>query len=140
MTAPVQMQPDAKGDRLAMTSPVTTQTTGAGRLVVAFMMPSAYSVTDLPRPNDSRVSFRQVPPRRLAVVRFSGGWSEERFKDKETALLSWAVDRKWRTLGRPFSARYNPPFWPTFLRRNEIQVEVQAPEFPPSLPKRWVQD
>jgi len=32
----------------------------------------------------------------------------------------------WKRLGTPVWARYNPPFMPWFMRRNEILIPVQV--------------
>ena len=41
------------------------------------------------------------------------------------ALLEALARAGMEPTGSPEWARYNPPFWPWFMRRNEIQVEVR---------------
>ena len=70
MTAPVTQAP-AGGSKIAMTAPVT-QSGEAGQWTVQFTMPSGYTIEQLPVPNDQRVQIKQVPPTRMAVLKFSG--------------------------------------------------------------------
>jgi hypothetical protein len=39
-------------------------------------------------------------------------------------LLTWIEERGFKQTGDPVWARYNPPFMPWFLRRNEILIPV----------------
>lgn len=91
---------------------------------MTFNMPSQYSRETLPELTDPAVVIREVPERNMAVVRFSGGWSEERFQDHTERLLSWLGERGIAVTGVPVLARYDPPWTPWFMRRNEILVEV----------------
>jgi hypothetical protein len=60
----------------------------------------------------------------MAVHRYSGGWSEARYEEHERILLdALAIDRV-ATTGTPVFARYNAPFTPWFMRRNEVMIEV----------------
>lgn len=126
MTAPVAQRPGGSSERLAMTAPVA-QRKGTQGWVVAFTMPAASTLATLPTPNDSRVMLREVPVRTVAVLRFSGFWSEERFTTRTEELLAAVRAAGLTVIGEPETARYDPPFMPWFLRRNEVMVEVAAP-------------
>jgi hypothetical protein len=82
----------------------------------------------LPEPKDPNVIIRQVPSRHIAAVRYSGFWSEEGYLQNKARLEGWIRKKDLRTVGEPIWARYNPPFMPWFLRRNEILVPVADPE------------
>ena len=123
MTAPVKEQKFVS-EKIAMTAPVETQRSGHG-VVMRFMMPSQYTVETLPKPNDPRVLIRQVPGRTMAAIRFSGRWGEERFEERTEELLTWLQERHILVVGTPVVARYNPPWTPGFLRRNEVLVEIR---------------
>jgi len=60
----------------------------------------------------------------MTVLRFSGGWSAEKCKAKEAELRASLGDRGWIPVGRAVFARYDPPFKPWFLRRNEVMIPV----------------
>jgi hypothetical protein len=123
MTAPVSQQP--AGEKIKMTAPVGQQAVPQG-WAVSFMMPATYTLETLPQPNSSQVSLRQVSARQMAVVRYSGFWSEKAYLQNKRELESWIVQKGLAIVGDPVWARYNPPFTPWFLRRNEILIPVGA--------------
>lgn len=124
MTSPVSQ--GAASEKIDMTSPVGQQREN-GRWAVSFMMPSSYSLETLPEPNDPNVTLRQVPARYIAAVRYSGFWSEEGYRRNKDQLEAWMNKKDLRVVGEPIWARYNPPFTPWFLRRNEILVPIAKP-------------
>lgn len=119
MTAPVAQ----KGQKIAMTAPVI-QSGSANSYSIQFVMPAKWTLATLPKPNDERVVIREVPAARFAVIRYSGLWSRSRYEHRLAALQS-AMEREHLTAsGSPIWARYDPPFMPLFLRRNEIFVPI----------------
>jgi len=123
MTAPVSQE--AIGEKIKMTAPVGQQRV-QDRWAVSFMMPASYTLETLPEPEDPDVTLRQVPARRMAAVRYSGFWSEKNYLRYKMELESWIHERGLTIVGDPVWARYNPPFTPWFLRRNEILIPVKA--------------
>ena len=123
MTAPVSQQP--MGGKIKMTAPVGQQRVKDG-WGVSFMMPDSYTLETLPEPEDPKVTLRQVPVRRMAAVRYSGFWSEKGYLRHKLELESWIQKMGLTIVGDPVWARYNPPFTPWFLRRNEILIPVKA--------------
>jgi hypothetical protein len=124
MTAPVEQE--AASAKIAMTAPVEQQRVGA-RWRIAFVLPPSYTLANAPRPTDDRVVLAEAPPRRMAVVRYSGTWSEARYGKELAALRQFIGERGLTAVGEPVFARYDPPFMPWFLRRNEIHIPVQSP-------------
>jgi hypothetical protein len=116
MTTPVVSQ------EIQMISPVLSDFSNQGYM--AFVMPAEFSTETTPLPLDNRVKIEEVPSRLVAVLRFSGSWSETHFKEKTTELLQELVDAKIVPVGPVFSMLYNPPLTPSFLRRNEVAIEV----------------
>lgn len=123
MTAPVAQA--AAGEKIAMTAPVSQQRR-QDRWAVSFAMPAGQTLATLPQPEDARVLLRAVPAQRMAAVRYSGFWSESRYLEHRAALESWMAARGLAAAGEPVWARYDPPFMPWFLRRNEILVPLDA--------------
>ncbi len=121
MTAPVVQE--SSSEKIAMTAPVVQQSDDSGWRV-AFVVPAEYSWETAPEPTDPRVSLRLVPERLVAAVRFSGTWGEERFTGHEGELRERLTEHGFRPLGEAVYARYNPPFTPWFMRRNEVMIPV----------------
>lgn len=127
MTAPVSQQ--AEGEKIAMTSPVGQQRAN-DRWAVSFMMPASYSLDTLPVPNNPNITLRQVPARHMAAVKYSGFWSEKSYRQNKEQLDAWINKNGFSVIGEPIWARYNPPFMPWFLRRNEILMPIAPPQNP----------
>jgi len=125
MTSPVTQKPSS--EKIEMTTPVGQERT-AGGWMVSFMMPASYTLETLPIPDNPDVRLRQIPARRMASVRYSGTWSEKRYLQYLQELESWIAKNGFRILGEPVWARYNPPFTPWFMRRNEILIPVDSGE------------
>jgi len=123
MTAPVSQSPAS--EKISMTAPVGQQGSG-NRWVVSFMMPASYTLNTLPKPNDAKVTLRLVPAQRVAAIRYSGLWSEKRYQEHKTQLEAWIAKNKLVINGEASWARYDPPFMPWFMRRNEILIPVTA--------------
>ena len=122
MTAPVTQT--AVPQRMAMTAPVT-QAAVAGGIRVQFVLPKGVTLATAPEPIDPRVQLRLLPATTWAVIRYSGAWSssnDQQHLDKLTTALQAAGVA---TQGEPVLARYNAPFTPWFLRRNEIWLSVR---------------
>ncbi len=124
MTAPVTQ---TAGTKIAMTSPVTQTAAGEGAYIVRFMMPSQYNLDSLPKPVDARVSIKQVAPQRLAALRYSGTWSQANYREHVSALRSALTREAMKPVGEPIWARYDPPWKPWFMRRNEILIPIEMP-------------
>jgi len=117
-------------EKMAMTAPVFSAALEAApteNYLYAFVMPAGYTLENLPLPLDSRVSIREVPGRTVAVRRYSGRWHEKGFLSN-AAILRKALERDGLTaLGAPMFARYNAPYVPWFMRRNEVMLEISPP-------------
>lgn len=125
MTAPVTQTPveSPKPVKLEMTAPVT-QAAAAGGFLVQFVMPKGYTLATLPEPLDAKVKLREVQGKRVAVIRFSGSWSQSIYEDQLKKLRSALDAAGIATTGEPVSSRYNSPFSLPMFRRNEIWLTV----------------
>jgi hypothetical protein len=121
MTAPVTQA--AEPVKLEMTAPVT-QSPAPGGFRVQFVLPKGVTLDNAPEPLDSRVSLRTIEPSRVAVIRYSGFWSESNY-DEHLAKLQASVRAEGLSwVGEPVYSRYNAPFTPWFMRRNEIWLHL----------------
>jgi len=119
MTAPV-----VQSRKLAMTAPVV-QTPGAtNEHVVAFVLPASVTVDDAPVPSDPRVVVREVPGSLTAVASFTGRWTEASYLEHVRELQAAIAADGLTAVSGPRFARFDPPFKPWFLRRNEIHIDV----------------
>ena len=121
MTAPVTQA--AAPTKLEMTAPVT-QSAAAQGFLVQFVLPKGVMLANAPEPTDTRVQLRDVLPRQVAVIRYSGFWTaaqnEEHLGKLQAALRT--ADVAWT--GDPVYARFNGPMTPWFLKRHEIWLNV----------------
>jgi hypothetical protein len=127
MTAPVtQSRSDGRGEKIAMTAPVAQQADGTGYRV-AFIVPAKYTLETVPQPSDPTVEIRAVPARLVAAWRYSGRWTTANYQQHESELRRAIATRGLEVTGDAILARYNPPFMPSFLRRNEVLIPVKRP-------------
>jgi hypothetical protein len=122
MTAPVTQA--AVPQRMAMTAPVTREAV-AGGMRVQFVLPKGITLAAAPEPDDPRVKLREVPAADWAAIRYSGSWSQSNYQEHLGKLRSALDAAGIATQGEPVLARYNGPFTPWFLRRNEIWLALR---------------
>ena len=120
MTVPVAQAPSEK---IAMTVPVQ-QGESADGWRVSFMLPSEYTLETAPVPTDSRVYVREVPGRLMAVLRFSGRWTDANYEARQDELIELVDAENITALGEVQRAAYNAPFSLPFMRRNEVMVVI----------------
>lgn len=113
----------SKGDKIAMTAPVG-QTAAPEGWRVTFMLPNRYTRETAPIPADARVRIVEEPGQLMAVLRYSGRWTERNYAEKRERLLRALDAADVQPRSDPVLARYDPPFKPPFLRRNEVMVVV----------------
>lgn len=122
MTAPVSQE--AGSEKIPMTAPVNQEQVG-NKWHISFLMPSNYTLETLPEPTDKRIVLKLIPSRNVAAITYSGTWSRSRYEEHKAILEKAMSNRKLKPIGEYIFARYNPPFMPWFLRRNEVLVTVE---------------
>ena len=122
MTAPVGQE--TSSEKIAMTAPVS-QEKKDDRWRITFLMPAEYTREMLPEPDDERVKLAEEPGRLMAAVKYSGTWSEEGYRKNKALLEEYIRTRGLTKAGAAVWARYDPPFMPWFLRRNEVLIPVE---------------
>jgi hypothetical protein len=125
MTAPVSQEADSV--KIPMTAPVNQEKAGE-KWRFTFLMPAEYTLETLPEPLDSRVELKRVPERLMAALKYSGTWSRSRYEERKEQLMEWIARRGLKQIGESVFARYNPPFLPWFLRRNEVLIPIERPQ------------
>ena len=122
MTAPVTQT--AAPMKMEMTAPVT-QAAVPGGMRVQFVLPKGVTLESAPEPLDPRVQLRLVPASQWAVIRYSGTWSQANYDEHLGKLQTALAAADVATQGQPVLARYNAPFTPWFMRRNEIWLALR---------------
>jgi hypothetical protein len=115
MTAPV-----ITSQKIPMTAPVVSDAAS-----MSFVMPAGTMRDDTPDPLDSRVRIATIPEREIAVIRFSGYAPQVDVDAATSRLLDGLKNAGIGTVGYPFLMRYDSPWTPGFLRRNEVAIEIR---------------
>lgn len=138
MTAPVVSEvtaiaPAGRGATIAMTSPVVSEVAAgdgggaSGSRVVAFVMPSSYTLATLPRPNDPRITLVEVPERDEAVAVYHGYYPSATEFLRRTRHLVDALAAEGLSVRDDVPPReydYDPPWTFPPLMRSEVAVQL----------------
>lgn len=122
MTTPVYRE--QQGEKIAMTAAVIQQKS-AGQWRMAFVMPPEYTPSSLPEPLDPLVKIKQLPAKKVAVLRYSGSLSEEKINTMANELSVWLNRHAYKALSPARSAAYDPPWTIPALRRNEVHIDIE---------------
>ncbi len=132
MTAPVtgaavvsKSTRSRRGETFSMNGPIMSSWTDRGH-TLAFNMPAGRDVHSLPQPLDPRVTFRQRPARRVAVLAFRGRFDAEHVREKQRELVTRVIEAGLTPRGEVLFAGYDPPSTLPPIRRNEVWVEVEG--------------
>ena len=119
---------NVRGQKIAMTAPVIQETTNERSHTVSFVLPAGMDIADVPVPRNAQVSVRHVPAHDAAAMKFGGGWNAERFETNGDLLVQKARQAGLQTVGNVYFARFDPPWKPWFLKRNEVLIALGATE------------
>jgi hypothetical protein len=112
--------------KISMTTPVQMDINDSVS-TMSFVMPSAYSIENLPKPDDPDVIIQNTADEYVAVIRFGGYASDKDLKFYSEKLQNLLKENKITVSGNYRFLGYNPPF--QFIgRRNEIIVSVEWEE------------
>jgi hypothetical protein len=126
MTSPVTSRTsgkDRKGEKLAMTVPVITSSETEGH-EVSFVMPPGRTRDSLPQPTDDRVELVELPARRVAVMRYRGRYRDAVVDEHKRELERRVEEANLAARGAPMFAGFDPPWTLPLLRRNELWLEL----------------
>ena len=119
MTVPVMQD---GGDPMASDPPLfDDDLEGAWR--TRFVMPSGRSSGDLPAAPEG-IELVELPPRKVAVVSFSGNADDRLLSQQEDRLRGWLARRGEASEAEPEYAFYKSPMIPGPLRRNEVWLAL----------------
>jgi hypothetical protein len=113
-----------RGQKIAMTAPVVNQLNENGIQTTSFVMPPKMAFKDMPLPTNQNLRRVLVPERICAVYKFGFSPNMDTIRKFEFALKAWIEKEEYSIVGSLQLARYNPPFIPGFLKKNELWFEV----------------
>ncbi len=115
---------NSKREKIAMTVPVFNEL-GTGISITAFVLPAKYANDAPPEPGNPRIHIKKIDEKLSAAITFSGSVKKEKLDALEAKLLEWLQDKNLKPHGNFRLARYNSPFTPSFLRHNELLIDVE---------------
>jgi len=108
--------------KISMTTPVQMDINDSVSMM-SFVMPSAFTKENLPKPNDPDVQIMNTADEYVAVIRFGGFASDKDLKFYSKKLHNLLKENGIIPLGNYRFLGYNPPY--QFVgRRNEVIVAV----------------
>lgn len=117
--------------KISMTKPVFMENDKAESSVqMGFVIPKDIAVGGIPAPTGEGVDVRKRAEGRFVVLRFSGQLTTKSAKESEAKLRIWMAakgldaDESAESSGVE-TARYDPPFTPGPLRRNEVLIRLK---------------
>jgi effector-binding domain-containing protein len=122
MTAPVIQEKQT--EEIAMTAPVFQEKSGHTWLM-SFSLPAEYTLATAPVPADSAVILKEIPSKKVAVLRYSGFLSEQGIEERAKELQTWLAEQGYKAISTPRSAGFDLPWTLPFLRRNEVHVDIE---------------
>lgn len=113
-----------QNQKIPMTTPVF-MANESEQPMMAFVLPKDFNPSHVPAPKDSKVKIREIQAGEFAVLRFKGARSLEKESDSLTRLEEWLNNQHIKSVGNPMYAYFDPPWTPTFLRRNEVMLRLE---------------
>src|SRR5688572_21330394 len=120
MTVPVVQD---GGDPMASDPPLFDDDLEGAAWRTRFVMPAGRSPDELPEPPEG-IELVELPPRKVAVVSFSGRATDRLLAEQEDRLRGWLAKRGVKSDAEPEFAFYNSPMIPGPLRRNEVWLAL----------------
>ena len=112
-----------KQKKISMTAPVISREEGE-IIEMSFILPKEYNKKNAPLPNNSNITIFDVAQKKLATIRFSGIANEKIVQQKKEQLSNALKKSNFKMISKFFLYRYDDPWTPPPMRRNEVVVEV----------------
>ena len=129
MTSPVTLETTSAptSAKIAMTAPVAAEAVSPSEYKVSFIMPSEYTKDTLPKPINENVKIKEIPSRTMAALAWGGGSPSQELMDKKASELKAALAAAGiQSSGAVHLWQYHPPFAPSWMRKNELLLEVPS--------------
>tara|TARA_Y100000739_G_C20559864_1_gene442562 strand:+ start:792 stop:1391 length:600 start_codon:yes stop_codon:yes gene_type:complete len=110
-----------KEEKISMTSPVSMSLEDS--MTMMFMVPKNIRKEELPKPNESKIEFTEVPAKKMAAISFGGWANDEKIQKYKLQLIEHLEANKIAYSNRFYFFGYNSPY-EVFFRKNEVVVEL----------------
>lgn len=129
MTAPVFMDSKEEegtetSEKIPMTAPVFMDEKESAERMMAFVLPSEYTMESAPLPKNENVSLREHINYDVATIRFNGTLSDNNIQKHKDILMAWLSENNYTVAGSYQYAGYNAPYTLPWNRRNEVLIPV----------------
>lgn len=116
-----------KNEKMNMTTPVLVEEKNNNQeWTMSFILSPIFSITNLPKPDDKRISLHERPMHIIASISYPGISNEEKIAEYSTALKKWLKRRPWYVpVGEFQTAQFDGPLTIPFFRKNEIHIEIK---------------
>ncbi len=92
---------------------------------MSFILPGEYGKYNAPEPVNREILISELPARKLAVISFTGSAGADAYEEHRKKLEDGLMEQGVETRGDYFLLRYNPPWVPPVMMRNDVSVEVK---------------
>lgn len=116
----------SKSQKMNLTTPIFESRLGS-TWTVSLMIPSRYTMANVPLPEDHTIQIMEVPESIVAAIRVKGFTSAQTIEDANSELERWVITRqKFHFSSINQVAHYDlfPAF--EFLRKTEIQIKLET--------------
>ena len=120
-----KIEDEASSMKIAMTAPVFMEP-DRSQWKMSFVLPNKYNLQNVPIPNNSEVTVKEVKSKRMVVYTFSGNFDFENIEKQKGKLQDWVTKKNLKTKNGFSYAGYDPPWTVPSLRKNEILIEVDT--------------
>ena len=114
--------------KIAMTAPVITaqkaDRSESAEWHISFVMPSGSTYGQLPHPNNSQVTLRELDTETCVAKSFRGRATDELSRKVSEALRANAAKANIALSNETRICRFDPPVKPGFLQYNEIVIPI----------------
>ena len=120
---------NSNSEQISMTSPVTMKQE-ADTSVMSFMIPSEWSINELPKPNNEDIKFNSQEGFYAVTITFGGYSDSEKYAKYHQELVEFCQKHNLDYSEDSYLLGYDPPF-KVMGRRNEVLIKLNR------LPDEW---
>lgn len=112
-----------RNEKINMTTPVISEFK-EDKFSTSFVIPTKVR-SNIPKPNSDNVIIENFEDIYMVCIKFSGRWTDKNFDKQNALILDFIEKNKLVIKSKMYLFRYNPPFTPSFVRRNEIAYFIE---------------